>query len=187
MAALIALNILEGCHFGITSYHSWRHLHTFVEAIKLAFADALAHVADPLDANIPLDLLLSKQHAAWRRKSIGNTALADVPAWNHREAGDTFCIVAVDGQRNAISFINSLFHHFGAALVVEGTGIALNNRGSLVFAQSHTSQQHRPWQTSAPHLVPRARPAGRSVVLGFRRNGWLHAATGSCPIAKQHP
>jgi gamma-glutamyltranspeptidase/glutathione hydrolase len=42
--------------------------------------------------------------------------------------GETTYMCAVDGQGNAVSFIQSLFHNFGSAVIAGDTGILLNNR-----------------------------------------------------------
>ena len=44
--------------------------------------------------------------------------------------GDTIYLTVVDKDRNAISLIYSIFGSFGSGLVVPGTGIALQNRGT---------------------------------------------------------
>ena len=42
---------------------------------------------------------------------------------------DTVYVSAVDSDRNAVSFISSIYEHFGSCMVAEGTGIVLHNRG----------------------------------------------------------
>ena len=56
---------LQGARWG-----SGAHLHTQIEAMRLAFSDTLAFCADPDHAPVPLDSLLSKQYAQQRRRDV---------------------------------------------------------------------------------------------------------------------
>ena len=67
LAALIALNILEGVEPGcLPSRDSTESYHLQLEAMKLAFADAHRYIGDPDQdgAAIPVAELLSKSYAA---------------------------------------------------------------------------------------------------------------------------
>src|SRR5258706_7005494 len=70
MAALLALNILEGFDLNSLAPLSTERLHLMIEALRLAFADASWYVADPAFNNLPIEQLLSKEYTAERRKSI---------------------------------------------------------------------------------------------------------------------
>ncbi len=67
------LNILEGYDFSKIQWGSPEHLHLFIEAKKLAFADRAKYYADPEFAKIPVEKLISKKYAAERRKLIDST------------------------------------------------------------------------------------------------------------------
>lgn len=116
------LNILEGYDLGDWGFGDPRHIHFMVEAKKAAFADRLASLGDPEFVHDATDALVSKSLAQSRRKAIEASASA------RPEAGDTtyFCVADSDG--NAISFIQSIYHAFGAGNVAAGTGVLFNNR-----------------------------------------------------------
>ena len=101
-------------------------IHTMVEIKKLAFADRDAVAGDPRVVRFDALELFSAGAAAHRRRAIGPKASdrvepAALPA-------DTTYLAVVDRDGNAVSFIESVFSAFGAATIVPGTGILLNNR-----------------------------------------------------------
>lgn len=128
IAALTALNILEGfdlCHHARESVESY---HLQIEAMKLGFADALGYVADQEHSAVPVKGLLDKGYAAERRKLIGERALDPVEGTPPR--GGTVYLCAADGDGLMISMIQSNYQGFGSGVVVPGTGISLQNRGA---------------------------------------------------------
>ena len=64
------LNLLEGFDLKAMGHNSVEYLHTWIECAKLAFADREQYYADPDFVDVPLDVLLSKEYAAERRKLI---------------------------------------------------------------------------------------------------------------------
>src|SRR5262249_2668320 len=131
ITVLEMLNILEAYDLKALGHNSAEHLHLMVEAKKLAFADRDAYIADPDKVRVPVSLLISKEYASERRKLISRTHAMASPRPGLRETGDTVYLTVVDKDRNAVSFINSLFESFGSGLVAGDTGIVLHNRGSL--------------------------------------------------------
>ncbi len=158
LVTLLALNILEGDDLQSLGHNSAGYLHLLIEALRLAFEDAGRYLADPDFADIPLESLLSKPYAEQRRRLIdsGKSRQA-VEAAVPDTTGDTVYLAVTDGEGNSVSFINSVFKAFGSGVVVGGTGICLQNRGSLFSLQAghpNCIQPHkRPYHTIIPAIV----------------------------------
>jgi gamma-glutamyltranspeptidase/glutathione hydrolase len=166
------LNLLEAYDLGAMGHNTAPYLHAIVEAKRLAFADRDAYLADPgsVDPSV-LAALISKEYAAERRQSIdpdraaGAVASGRLPLPSARTAGgagdtpasgsgDTVCLTVVDGRGMAVSLIQSLFESFGSAVVPPGTGIALQNRGSLFVLDPRHPNCLGPGKRSLHTLIP---------------------------------
>jgi len=122
------LNIVEGYDLSSLQPDGPDAVHLLVEAMKLAFADRHRYAGDPRFVGFRVDRIIDKKHAARRRSLIhSRKARATYPAQGTSTSDTTYFAVA-DGEGNAVSFIQSLFHGFGSGLVVPGTGILLNDR-----------------------------------------------------------
>jgi len=124
------LNIIEGFDFSGREPESAAVIHTMAEAKKLAFADRMAYMGDTPDS--PLESLLSKRYATKQRRRIDSekaqARYTPGKLENPNTGTDTTSLVVIDAQGNAVSLIQSLFHHYGSGVVVPGTGVLLNNR-----------------------------------------------------------
>jgi gamma-glutamyltranspeptidase / glutathione hydrolase len=157
ITALEMLNILEGYDLKSLGHNSSEYLHLLIEAKKLAFADRDAYIADPIKASVPASRLISKEYAAERRKLIDRNHAMAGPKPGLPENGDTVYLTIVDKDRNAVSFINSLFEPFGSGLVAGDTGIVLHNRGALFRLEPKhpnvVAPRKRPFHTLIPGMV----------------------------------
>jgi gamma-glutamyltranspeptidase/glutathione hydrolase len=73
-AFLQTISILEGFDLGKVEPVSADFVHLVAEAMKLAFADREAYYGDPDFVDVPIEKLLSREHAAVRRALVGDTA-----------------------------------------------------------------------------------------------------------------
>lgn len=135
------------------------YVHTLVEGAKLAYADRDAYIADPDFAKVPLDRLLSKEYAKELGRRIRRDSIAaDAAGDGTRDGtGDTIYLTVIDKDGNAVSMIQSLFAAFGSGRMVPGTGITLQNRGSLFSLDpSHPNiiaPGKRPFHTLSPAMA----------------------------------
>ena len=107
------------------SQADWIHMQ--VEAKKIAFADRNSIIADPDVTPVDVESILNPTHIAARAESI-DMACANNKNVSPAEGSDTTYFLVADSDGNAVSWIQSVFHGFGASWVVPGTGMILNNR-----------------------------------------------------------
>ncbi|HVO69469.1 MAG TPA: gamma-glutamyltransferase [Aggregatilineaceae bacterium] len=158
LVALQALNIAEGWMLRDMLWSDPVRLHLMIEAIRLAFADAHRYIADMAANAVPVEALLDKTYAAQRRRLIvPDRAMPSVPSGVPSPGSDTVYLTVVDDQRNACSFINSLYMGFGSGIVAKGTGVFLQNRGAnFSFEPGHLNALmpgKRPYHTIIPGMA----------------------------------
>ena len=161
VAALLALNLLEGFDLGRIPPLSAARLHLEIEAMRLAFADARRFVADPDLAPAPLAALLAPQYTRQRRALIQpERALPEVKYGTPPGSSDTVYLSVVDGEGNACSFINSNYMGFGTGIVPRGWGFCLQNRGhNFSLDPQHPNALapgKRPYHTIIPAMATQA-------------------------------
>jgi gamma-glutamyltranspeptidase/glutathione hydrolase len=111
--------------------------------VRLALEDGLARVRDRADV---ADLI--EPDYLDRRRRGRESAVAE-------PAGGTVYLCAVDRDRMAVSFIQSLFEPFGSRVVAPGTGVALQNRGACFAVSGAVDPGRRPYHTIIPGLLLR--------------------------------
>jgi gamma-glutamyltranspeptidase/glutathione hydrolase len=159
IAALEMLNVLEQWDLKSLGHNSAEHLHLFIEAKKLAFADRARFYADPAFGELPTTELISKSYGKSQVARIDlKKAAAEVPPGDPKLArGDTIYLTVVDKDRNCCSLIQSNYLSFGSKVVPGKVGFVIQNRGAL-FALDDTHPNRlephkRPFHTIIPALV----------------------------------
>ena len=148
----------RGYDIAAMGHNSAEALHVITEAKKLVFADRDTYVADPDANSLPVDELISKRYADARRALIDPShAGQEVAAGNPYDSSETVYLTVVDEQRNAVSFIESIYGSFGSRVVPADLGFVLQNRGagfSLEEGHLNTLAPHkRSLHTNMPGFV----------------------------------
>jgi len=158
IAALIGLGILAHTELADCAVDSadWHHL--MIEAIKLAFADVYAQVADPNAMRVSTAQMLAPDYLRARARLIDRSrAQAFAPGAPDR--GGTIYLAAADAGGMMVSLIQSNYMGFGSGIVVPGFGISLQNRGfAFSLDRSHpncVAPGKRPFHTIIPAMLMR--------------------------------
>ena len=143
-----ALNILEG--FDLKSMPREKAEHLYMEAVRLAFADRNAYLADPEFVDAPVAGLVSKEYAARRRELIDPTQarhnaqpgdpylfqqdpsvpLRPSPAAKAKllsESAHTTHLAVSDKDGNIVAYTFTIESWGGSGITVPGYGFILNN------------------------------------------------------------
>ncbi|PIL19172.1 gamma-glutamyltransferase [Puniceibacterium antarcticum] len=171
IAALMALGMLEHTSVRDAGPDDPVSLHLQIEAIKLAFADLHAYVADRpyMTDPTPEDLLdpgYLKSRAALLTPDRAQAYGPGAP-----RNGGTVYLSAADSSGMMVSFIQSNYAGFGSGVVVPGTGISLQNRGSSFSLspghQNEVGPSKKPFQTIIPgFLMKNGQPKMSFGVMG---------------------
>ncbi len=160
IAALQILNLLEPYDLASYGFGSPEHIHLFVEAKKLAFADRARWYADPAFHPAPVAKLISKDYARERGKLISMArALREVqpgtPA--QLDEGDTIYLTTADADGMMVSLIQSNYRGMGSGMAPPGLGFILQDRGEqFVLRDDHPNGYapgKRPFHTIIPAFV----------------------------------
>jgi gamma-glutamyltranspeptidase/glutathione hydrolase len=167
LAALVAAGVLHRLDPASYEADDPRLLHLQVEAMKLGFADAAAHVADAAHCLIdPAELVEASRLDALAAKVDAQTAqqfFDEPPAWS-----STVYLCCADAAGRAVSFIQSNYEGFGSGIVIPGTGIAMQNRGAGFVNQA-----------GHPNDIAAGKRPYHTIIPGFTtRNGAAHMSFG---------
>lgn len=120
------LNILEGFDPRDLPFGSPNYAWVMALAQKASFVDRVLYLGDPDFQPVPIDLFLSKSHAAqWREKVLRNVPF-DVPSMPTPEPAHTTTVSAVDEEGTAVAITHTLSTP-ASGVVVEGLGFMFNN------------------------------------------------------------
>ena len=122
IVALMALNILNNFQFKTRDVDC---IHTQMEALKMAFADAKEYVTDSKCMEMPVRDLISVDYGKQRAKQIKYRALP--PRVDKPHGSGTVYLCTADKDGNMVSYIQSNYMGFGSGIVVDG--VSLQNRG----------------------------------------------------------
>ncbi len=140
------LNLLEAYDIRAKGFNSSETISLMAEAMKIAYADRAEFLGDPDFFPVPTERLISKAYATERRALIDTAAATpsdrirhgDIPLPEHTQ---TTHFSVVDRWGNAVSVTTTLNGWFGNGIVVDGTGMLLNNEMDDFSAKPGTPNQ----------------------------------------------
>lgn len=126
------LNMLEHYPIKEDGVNSAKNIHHMAESMKLAYADRSEYLGDPDFVKIPVTGLTSKAYANELVKTIDDNKArlsSNIKPGKPQpyESDQTTHFSVMDKAGNAVAVTYTLNLNFGSGIVVEGTGILLNN------------------------------------------------------------
>lgn len=182
-----ALQILDGFDLAGIGFQTVEAEHLMIEAMRRAFVDRLRHIGDASLVPVPLRGMVGRDYAAERRATIDPVRATpdEEPGdpWPHdptpdgRRAarsgatgeGQTTHMNVVDRDGNLASLTSTLGAAFGSAVVINGTGITLNN----------ATMWFDPVPGSVASIGPGKRILSAATPVLVRRNGAPFMTAGS--------
>ncbi|MFT5220634.1 MAG: gamma-glutamyltranspeptidase/glutathione hydrolase [Planctomycetota bacterium] len=179
-------NMLEQMEYDATD--PVKSSHQLVEAMRRAFRDRAEYMGDVDFVEVPLQRLMSKQHAIDILKNYSPdraTDSAELRAVAAAEGGnDTTHFSIVDAEGNYVAATLSVNYPFGSGLIAEGTGVILNDemddfsaspgvpnaRGLLGSEANAIAPGKRMLSSMTPAFV---HAPDRSLVTGTPGGSWI--------------
>jgi gamma-glutamyltranspeptidase / glutathione hydrolase len=162
---LVMLNILSQFDLRKFAPLSVERFHLEAEAARIAYMMREQYIGDPQVVDVDVPRLLAKNFAAEWVGKIRMDSLLDLPNVAPPMNPSTVYITVVDKDRNVCSFINSIAHAFGSAIVTNKTGVLLQNRaGGFRIQVGHPNcigPRKRPLHTIIPGLATKN---GRAIM-----------------------
>jgi gamma-glutamyltranspeptidase/glutathione hydrolase len=127
--ALLRIGIMTRWDLPAIGHNSVDYVHRFAEVTKRAYATRLVHAGDPDVSPPPLGRLLSAEFWAAEAAAVDlQRAVPFVPSGPSAATGThTTHFVVADAAGNVVSATQTLGDLFGSKVMVEGTGMWLNN------------------------------------------------------------
>ncbi len=155
------LNILEGYDFRGTERYSAEFTHLLAEAMKLAFADRAHFLGDSDFVDVPVAGLISKPYAEEQRSKINTDQVLELESHGNPvpyESENTTHFSVLDQDGNAVSITQTVNTSFGSGMIIEGTGIILNNEMDDFSAQPGVPNIYGLVGAEANSIAPQKRP-----------------------------
>jgi gamma-glutamyltranspeptidase/glutathione hydrolase len=181
---LVMLNILSRFELAKYAPLGVERFHIEAEAARIAYMMREQYIGDPAQVDVDVVRILAKDFADEYIGKIRMDGLLDLPNVAPPMNPSTVYITVVDKDRNVCSFINSIAHSFGSAIVSNKTGILLQNRaGGFRIQPGHPNciaPRKRPLHTIIPALATKGGRAQMSFgVMGgqYQPVGQSHVLT----------
>jgi oxamate amidohydrolase len=169
VVSLLILGMLDLLDVGATDPMGADYIHLCTEAAKQAFGVRDRHVTDPACMSVDAQDLLSAGHVEALAGRIDRERAA--PWGNGSRPADTVWMGVIDGAGRAVSFIQSLYHEYGAGIVLRESGINWQNRGCSFSLDAHALNALRPGRKPFHTLNPALALLGNGTTMVYGNMG----------------
>jgi len=152
MMLLEMLNILEHFDLRALGHNSPAYIAVVAEAMKIGAVDRDQNLGDPRFVSVPVERLLSKEHAAAMAARIRRGEKTHVPRLSAKEAADTTHVCVVDRDGMCVSLTHTLGTPSG--VVTEGLGFMYNGAMGAFDPRPGRSGSIAPGKARASSMAP---------------------------------
>ncbi len=158
LVPMVMAKALEGFDLSKWAPLSVERFHVQAEIGRIAYAERDMFIGDPRTGEIPVERLLSDDHAAQMRSRISMSGrIANADPIIERPHKDTVFIAVVDRNRTAVALISSIYEDFGCGIASTETGFVFHNRASAFVLDRHHPNAiaggKRPMHTIIPAML----------------------------------
>lgn len=186
VALIEMLNILEPLDLKGKGRGSVAALHLQIEAMRRAYLDRARYVGDPDFSNVPVAMLISKEHARKvaasidRKKASSSLEMGrDIVSSEPQQPEETTHFSVIDKDGMGVTSTYTLQGGFGSKVVVKGTGFLLNNEMSDFNRKRGETNANGEIGTPANLIEPGKRMVSCMTPTIVLKDGKLVMLTGS--------
>ena len=178
------LNILENFPLAKMGPESADTLHIMAEAMKFSYADRSKYLGDPDFVEVPTEILVSKKYASdiaakiSRDRALTSDEIAPGQLSIY-ESDETTHYSVVDDEGNMVGNTYTLMFTFGSGVVIEGTGILMNNNMGNFTLRSDIPDAFGLMGSENNLIRPNRRPVSSMSPVLVSKNGQPLLMTGS--------
>ena len=178
------LNILENYDLMKMGHNSPTYTALLTESMKYAYADRSKYLGDPQFYDVPVQSLISKEYAKNIYKKIKLNQITSSDTINpgselKHESMDTTHFSVADKNGNIVSNTYTLNSGYGSGVIINGTGILMNNEMDDFVSAPGAPNQFGLIGGEANKIEPFKRPLSSMSPTIVLENGKPVFATGS--------
>jgi gamma-glutamyltranspeptidase/glutathione hydrolase len=146
------LNIIEHFDLAALGHNSPTYIAVVAEAMKIGAVDRDAHLGDPRFVDVPVERLLSKDHAVAMAARIKSGEKTHVPRLGAKESADTTHVCVVDRDGMCVSLTHTLGTPSG--VVTDGLGFMYNGAMGAFDPRPGRAGSIAPGKARASSMAP---------------------------------
>jgi gamma-glutamyltranspeptidase/glutathione hydrolase len=165
--------------------NSAQYVHLIAEIEKRVFADRAQYLGDPDFYKVPVAQLIDDSYLAKRAAEVNPTTPSDTKSiqpglgTSMPEKAETTHFSVIDKWGNAVSNTYTINGYFGSGVVVDGTGIVLNDEMDDFSAKPGEANQFGVVGSDANAIAPKKRPLSSMTPTILTKDGKVSLVIGT--------
>ena len=171
--------------FKDVTLNSAQYVHLIAEIEKRVFADRAQYLGDPDFYKVPVAQLIDDAYLARRAAEVNPTTPSDTKSvqpglgTSMPEKAETTHFSVIDKWGNAVSNTYTLNGYFGSGVVVDGTGILLNDEMDDFSSKPGVANQFGVVGSDANAIAPKKRPLSSMTPTILTKDGKVSLVIGT--------